>query len=358
MKKTKEHLMKVSDFCSYKSISVELVHLYGATVRINNLISSGFDNQLFEKDILLMVELLNSGYYHFSPYKINIYGEGNRPLEYPCTEFKEFREMKGAYIYTYSIPIYDEIIISLLIQQIHDLIINFDLFNNHYSNVYKFKTSFHFYQQLLGWGEMDELYHINLVNSMKTYPRERVLDKLESLIGQDNGVYSLVRSYLVQPYIRDTDEFGGVYDSENQLVLTPLFTIPSIGGLGAELLNICLIDLDKSIHELTDLYPGIKYQRNKFDVFITNIGDLNLANVLVDLGFDGDIQCLKPGSPPIDCSTGGRVSVNTNKRVLVELNKFHYMYRERAPPRVWAFHLALFFLYINYSKIMILAQAS
>lgn len=138
------------------------------------------------------------------------------------------------------------------------------------------------------WPKVDFLFVIDLYNSMSTIDRSRLLRKLRLSVVKDEGIYSLLLSFLSMPIL---DNSGNDWSQERGIHPCTFSTTP--------LLNYYLDDLDR---EFEKGFPYIKYARYNHYVFFGISNEQSkgfcpapIFQLLEDLSLVGNVEILRPG---------------------------------------------------------------
>jgi hypothetical protein len=153
-----------------------------------------------------------------------------------------------------------------------------------------------FYYSIQNMGNVDRLYRIDLMASLRIIPISLILDKVKHFVGE-SSVYKLISSFLILPIIdengndRSDISFGGM---------------PPVGEITRVLFNIVLMDIFD--REFAKRFPGVAFSRYLNEVFISTRGNDEIIfdeksgyALLEELSLAGKIVSIGPGDHPLQC---------------------------------------------------------
>ena len=123
-----------------------------------------------------------------------------------------------------------------------------------YSSYTKDRTYFHYLDTIQEWREMEALIQLNCSNSITKFSRSRLIEKVHTIVHNDEGLVKLISSFCNISIINTTGN-----DCSVNTGVPPLTFIAEI------LFNIILDDIDREIEEQL---PKLKYARFEHEIFI------------------------------------------------------------------------------------------
>lgn len=150
------------------------------------------------------------------------------------------------------------------------------------------------YSSLQQMGNVDRLYRLDLMASLRIIPISLILEKVKPFFGEGSVCYNLISSFLYNPIIDD----DGIHISFG--------AIPPVGEITRVLFNIVLMDIFD--REFAKRFPGIAFSRFISDVYISTRGNDSVIfddkagyALLEELSLAGKIMSIGPGDDPLPC---------------------------------------------------------
>lgn len=210
---------------------------------------------------------------------------------------------------------------SLVLTSLGRLIIkNWMKFNLLNDNIHGIRTKPQvFYEKLCSKGKVLRIYKLDLINSLKTLDRDKLMFFLKDFVN-DPVIMEYVSSFL---YVRVVNDRGVDISST-------INCIPHVGILSLVLLDLALINFD---NEFQRLFPGLDFLRYGHEVYVytpmysspsveENILDRiqAVSGMLENLNLSGKIITIEAGNEAVPCY-GGVVSVRQNGEIKVKIKR-------------------------------------
>ena len=160
----------------------------------------------------------------------------------------------------------------------------------------------HFYGEVVGWGQVEMLFYVDLTLSLNSLSRSRLLAKIEPVLN-DSSIFQLLSAFLELPILdedgRDWSALAGA-------------GVPPAGLLSSVLLNFYLDEFDRAFSKR---FPSLPYARYMHEVFVApprnnqeNISLQQIENLVKEMELSAKLICIVRGGAPLPCY-GGILSV-------------------------------------------------